>query len=175
LLFTYGAENYLLLQKKYYIYIIMEVTQYPYSLKFSVATLGLMLILILLLLSNVLAAHSLVSWIVFGVFMGFSTFMLIVLISSRLIPALKGEIALSLDEEGISDYIRNVSINWGDINEISLVRGRSSAMVRIGLKFESDYGDVLTITLRWVSGNDDDIYDAIAAYYECYPEVIGEE
>jgi hypothetical protein len=174
-LFICGAENYLLLQKKYYIYIIMEVTQYPYSLKFSIASLGLMVILILLLLSNVLAAHSLVSWVVFGIFMGFSTFMLVVLISSRLIPAIKGNIALQLDEEGISDYIRDVSINWGDIKEISLVRGRSASMVRIGLKFESDYGNVVTITLRWVKGNDDDIYDAIAAYYEYYPEAVSEE
>jgi hypothetical protein len=148
----------------------MEVTQFPYSFKFSVASLLLMVIFISLLFVNVLTANSFVGWAVFSVFALAFLLMFVLVVVKRLIPALKGDIALQLDEDGISDYIRNISINWIDIEEISLVRGRSASSVRLGLKFVSDYGNLIIIPLRWVKGNDDDIYDTITAYYQYYPE-----
>ncbi len=81
-------------------------------------------------------------------------------------PALRGDIALALDEQGISDYIRDVSINWEDIEEIKLIRGRSASTLQIDLKFESDYGSQIGITLRWVKGRDEEIYDTVMAYFE---------
>ncbi len=148
----------------------METAQYPYSLKFSIASLVMMILFIALLFINVLTADSLVGWAVFSLFALAFSLMFALVVVKRLMPALKGDIALQLDNEGISDYIRNVSINWVDIDEISLVRGRSSSSVRIGLKFVSDYGDFVTISLRWIKGNDDDIYDTISTYYQYYPE-----
>lgn len=87
----------------------------------------------------------------------------------RLIPAINGDIALQLDDEGISDYIRGISIDWKDIKEINLVRGRSASMMQIDLKFESDYGSRLSIPLRWVKGKDDEIYETTLAYFEQAP------
>jgi hypothetical protein len=148
----------------------MEVKQYPYSLGFSIAGIVVIVVLMLLLLSNVLMAGSLVAWVIYGLFSGFFLFMIFMLITRRLIPAIKGDIALQLDEEGISDYIRDVSINWEDIKNISLLRGRSSAAVRIELNFESDYGKTVNISLRWIKGKDEEIYDTIAAWLERHAE-----
>jgi hypothetical protein len=152
----------------------METTQYPYSLKYSIATLVLMIVFITLLLVNVLVTNSLLSWAIFSVFALIFLLMFALVTVRRLLPALRGDIALQLDSEGISDYIRNVSINWVDIDEISLIRGRSSALVKIGLKFVSDYGSFITISLRWVKGNDDDVYDTICNYYQYYPDTDAE-
>jgi hypothetical protein len=139
---------------------------YPYSLKFSVGAIVLMIVLMLLLLFNVMSANNTLAWSVFGVFLFFFLFMVTLLVTQRLVPALKGNTALQLDDEGISDYIRDVSINWEDIKEISLVRGRSASTIVIYLKFESDHGSMITIHLRWVKGNDSEIHDNILAYFE---------
>ncbi len=84
----------------------------------------------------------------------------------RLVPALKGDISLEVDEEGINDYIRDVSISWKDIKGINLVRGRSASIMQIDLKWESDYGNRIGIPLRWVKGKDAEIYDTVMAYFE---------
>ncbi|BAU53002.1 hypothetical protein [Mucilaginibacter gotjawali] len=145
---------------------MFESTQYQYSFKFSLGTLAVMAILMLLLLRNVLAVNSMLIWVVYGfcgtVFIGLSA----IIIGKRLIPALKGDVALQLDDEGISDYIRDISINWADIKEITLLRGRSASTMKIELKFESDYGSEVAIPLRWIKGNDDEIYETTLAYFE---------
>jgi hypothetical protein len=120
----------------------------------------------LLLLRNVLGANTTFIWMLYG----FCLFMFIslsaVIITKRLIPAIKGDIALQLDDEGISDYIRDISIEWADIKDITLVRGRSAAIMKIELKFESDYGSQIAVTLRWVKGKDSEIYETTLAYFE---------
>ena len=125
--------------------------------------------LALLLLSNTMAANSSIGWVIFGVLMLFFLFMIALLIMKRLIPAIKGDISLQLDDEGISDYIRDVSIDWQDIKTINLVRGRSASVMRIDLKFESDYGSQVDIALRWVKGSDNEIYETTMAYFKQAP------
>jgi hypothetical protein len=146
-----------------------EPAQYPYSLTFSVGSIVLMIMLALLLLSNTMAANSSIGWVIFGVFMLFFLFMIALLIMKRLIPAINGDISLQLDDEGISDYIRDVSIDWQDIKAINLVRGRSASVMRIDLKFESDYGSQVDIALRWVKGRDKEIYETTMAYFKQAP------
>jgi hypothetical protein len=148
---------------------MFEPVYYPYSLKFSIGAIVLMIILMLMLLSNVMAADSTLGWAIYGFFSLVFLFLITMLITRRLIPALKGSIALQLDEEGISDYIRDVSIGWKDIKAISLVRGRSASTMQIDLKFESDYGSQVTIPLRWVKGKDDEIYETTLTYFEQAP------
>jgi len=148
---------------------MFEPTQYPYSLKFSMAAILLLIILMMLLLANTIAANTMFAWSIFGVFLAFFLFMVTMLITKRLIPALKGKVALQLDDEGISDYIRDISIEWIDIKEINLVRGRSASTMQIDLKFESDYGSQILIPLRWVKGKDDEIFETTLAYFEQIP------
>ena len=87
-----------------------EPTQYPYSLKFSLGSIILMIILMLLLLRNVLGANTTMIWMLYGfctlIFLSLATMLII----KRLVPALKGDIALEFDEDGINDYVSDVSI-----------------------------------------------------------------
>jgi hypothetical protein len=128
-----------------------------------------MILLMLLLLSNTIAANTILGWSIFGIAVLFFLSMVGLLIIKRLVPAIKGDIALQLDDEGISDYIRDISINWTDIKEVNLVRGRSASTMQIDLKFESGHGSRIAIPLRWIKGNDDDIYEATMAYFEQAP------
>ena len=148
---------------------MFEPSLYPYSLKFSIGAITLLIILMLLLLANTIAADNIFGWGIFGVFMLFFLFMVVLLILKRLIPAIKGDIALQVDDEGISDYIRDISIGWEDIKEINLLRGRSASTMQIFLKFESDHGSQIDIPLRWVKGKDNEIYETTMAYFEQAP------
>jgi len=148
----------------------MEAAQYPYSLKFSLATLGVLVILMLIVMQGVGPNNPAFAYVVYGfagvVFISLTT----VIIFKRLLPALRGDIALQLDEEGISDYVKEVSINWKDIKEINLVRGRSASIMRVDMKWESDYGSQIAIYLRWIKGNDDEIYETTLAYFDQWLE-----
>ncbi|MDB5133008.1 MAG: hypothetical protein JWR02_2757 [Mucilaginibacter sp.] len=144
-------------------------TQYRYSLNFSLGTILLMVILIWMLFSNAHGASNTVSWTVYGICAFLFLSLLTLLVIKRLIPALKGDIALELDTEGISDYIRDISVNWIDIDDISLIPGRSASMLRIDLKWESEYGKQINLPLRWVKGKDAEIYDKVMAYFN--PEI----
>ncbi|WP_428330122.1 hypothetical protein [Mucilaginibacter sp.] len=146
-------------------------TQYPYSIKYTIATLVLLLIFILMCLNNVLRSNDTFGWLVFGVCLGLFVSVGGLLIFTRLIPALKGRIALELTEDCLIDYIRNITIDWQDIAEINLIRGRSSAIIRLDLKWESDYGEQIAIPLRWVKGKDAEIYDTVMAYFEQATEI----
>ena len=120
----------------------------------------------LLLFRNVAGVNSTVGWTIYGVCALIFLFLVTLLIIKRLIPALKGDIALELDEKGINDYIRDISIEWKDIDKITLIRGRSASIMQIDLKWESDYGKQIGILLRWVKGKDAEIYDTTLAYFE---------
>jgi len=141
-------------------------TEYTYSIKFSAGTIAVMVVLMLILLSNTIKANDNLGWVLFGIFAFIFLFLLTLLITTRLIPALRGDIALALDEQGISDYIRDISINWEDIDEINFASGRSASMLQVDLKFESDYGSRVNIALRWVKGKDEEIYETVMAYFE---------
>jgi hypothetical protein len=145
---------------------MIEPVQYPYSLKFSLGTLAVIIILMLIVFRNIGGNNITFVYIIYGfislVFISLTT----VLVLKRLIPALKGNIALQLDEEGISDYVKEVSINWKDIKEIHLVRGRSASIMRVDLKWESDYGNQIAIYLRWVKGDDKEIFEKTQAWFE---------
>jgi hypothetical protein len=143
-----------------------ETTKYKYSINFSFGTIVLMLLLMLLLLSNVIKASSTAAWVIYGICSLLFISLISLLVVKRLIPALKGEIALELNEQGIVDYIRNVTIDWKDIQEITLRRGRSASTMRVVIKWESDYGKEIWIPLRWIKGKDADIYNTVLAYFE---------
>jgi hypothetical protein len=125
-----------------------------------------MFLLLFLLLSSAAAANTILGWAIYAIFTIVFVFLLTSLILKRLMPALNGATALELDELGLNDYIRNVSIAWADIEAISLARGRSAATIRLNLKWESTYGSTITIPLRWIKGKDDDIYNAVMVYFE---------
>ena len=92
--------------------------------------------------------------------------MLVLILIKRLIPALRNEVALELNEEGITDYIRKIVIEWSDVKSISQEYGRSFSKMVIDLKHETDYGSQIAISLRWVTGRDQEICQAASDYFE---------
>jgi hypothetical protein len=142
----------------------METTKYPYSLNYSLASFLVMLVLMLLLLTNVIGSNSKAGWIVYGVFVIVFVLISALLIVKRLIPAINGKTALELNETCLVDYIRNITIDWKDVKEVSLINGRSSSLIRVNLKWVSDYGSEIAIPLRFVKGKDNDIYNEVQAY-----------
>jgi hypothetical protein len=151
-----------------------EPAQYSYSLKFSLATLAVMIVLMAIVLHNVWGHQTDIVWMVLGfcslVFITLSA----VIITKRLVPAIKGNVALQLDDEGISDFIKEISIEWKDVKEIHLVPGRSASIIRVDLKWETNYGSQIAIYLRWIKGKDKEIYETTLAYFEHYGTAGGE-
>ena len=146
-----------------------EVVKFSYSKKSGYAAFGLLTILILLLLKTTVSnylAHDILGTSIFGVFILFLLFLLGLMIVSRLVPALKGVVALELDENGVKDYIRNIILDWKDIEDIGLKPGRSSAMLVFELKFDSDFGKQVFVSLRWVDGKDQEIYKSVLNYFD---------
>lgn len=143
---------------------MIETIRYPYSINFSLASILLLILFMLLLISNAAEANGTAIWIVCGVIVFMILSLITLLIIKRLIPALKGDTSLELNEQGIIDFIRNVTIDWKDIENIDLMRGRSASTMRIDLKWESDYGKQIMIPLRWVKGKDDEIYNTVIAF-----------
>jgi hypothetical protein len=145
---------------------MIEPTLYPYSFKFSLATLAAMIIVWLLPLRNVMMANTAIVWVVYC-FCSLVLFSLaVVIVMKRLVPSLRGDVALQLDDEGLGDYVKEVSIKWKDIKEIHFIRGRSASIIRVDLKWESNYGSQIAIYLRWIKGKDSEIYETTMAYFE---------
>lgn len=146
-----------------------EVVKFPYSKKAGFTVMAVMLLLILLMLKTCVTSylsHDLLGAIIFGVFILFVIALMVLMIITRLKPALDGEIALEMDENGIKDYIRNIVLDWKDIEDIGLKPGRSSAMLIFELKFDSDFGKQVFFSLRWVEGKDRDIYKKVLTYFD---------
>ena len=97
-----------------------------------------------------------------AIFLVFFVFILI----KRLIPAFSNQVALELNEDGITDYQRNTVIEWADVQDIRQEFGRSFSKMIIDLKHETDYGSQIAISLRWVAGKDKEICETAMAYWE---------
>lgn len=142
----------------------MAPIKYPYSLSYSLATFVVMLVLMLLLFQNVAASNSNAAWLIYGVFVLVFVAISILLIVKRLLPAAQGKTALELNETCIIDYLRNITVDWKDVKSIEFIRGRSSSLIQLNLKWVSDYGSEIAIPLRFVKGKDDEIYSQVQAY-----------
>lgn len=154
-----------------------QVIRFRYSKKSGFIGVGILLIAVLLLLRTCLISlytHDVVGCVVFGVLGAVVAAVLGIMVYARLIPALKGEIALELDERGMKDYIRNIAIDWKDVEDIFLQPGRSSPMLVIELKFDSDLGKRVRVLLRWVEGRDIEIYNTVVNYFDEIEGIVRE-
>ena len=152
-----------------------EVIQIPYSKKSGYAGLAVLLLLMLFLLKTTVTnylVHDILGASIFGVLVLFILFLLGLMIITRLIPAFKGEVALELDENGVKDYIRNIILDWKDIEDIGLRPGRSTAMLVFELKFDSDFGKQVFVSLRWVEGKDQDIFKTVLNYFDAAEGIV---
>ena len=154
------------------------IVQFRYSKKAGVTGMVVLLIFICLLLTTTIRnynAHDILGTVIFGLFALVFIAVMGLMIVTRLMPAFKGEVALELDENGVKDYIRNIILDWKDIEDIALKPGRSSAMLIFELKFDSDFGKSVAISLRWVEGNENDIYNTVLAYFDEAEGIVRED
>jgi hypothetical protein len=86
--------------------------------------------------------------------------------TKRFIPALQGKTALELNEQGITDYIRNIVIEWSYVQDLAHEYGRNASKIIVKLKHETEYGTEVVIRLRWVKGKDREIFEAVYNYFK---------
>jgi hypothetical protein len=155
-----------------------ENIKFAYSKRSAYAALIVLVVLISLLLRTCITsfiAHDMVGGGIFAVFISLLLFVLGLMIVTRFIPAMRGDVAFELDGEGAKDYIRNIVLDWKDVEDIGLKPGRSSAMLIFELKFESDFGKRVFVSLRWIDGRDADIYKTILAYFDEVEGIVRED
>jgi hypothetical protein len=146
-----------------------EPIEFPYSKNSAVLGILLPIIFFAITFNNLRVAWVVGNFLAVAiicladaVFLVFFVFILI----KRLIPALSNQVALELNEDGITDYQRNIVIGWADVKDISQEFGRSFSKMVVDLKHETDYGSQIAISLRWVAGKDKEICETTMAYFE---------
>jgi hypothetical protein len=155
----------------------LQIIQFRYSKKAGFVGVGVLLIAALLLFRTCFInynAHDTVGTIVFAVFGAIVLAVMGIMVYTRLIPALNGTIAMELDRQGMKDYIRGITIDWGDVEDIYLKPGRTSAMLVFELKFETDFGKRIHVLLRWVEGRDAEIFNTVVAYFDEIEGIVRE-
>jgi hypothetical protein len=146
-----------------------EIIQYPYSKNSAISGVLLPLIFFAITFKNLyysyLSGYT-INWLViaFADLIFFSLFVFVLI--KRLIPALRNQVALELNEHGITDFTRNIVIEWTDVKALNMERGRSSSKMVVDLKEETDYGKQIAISLRWITGKDLEICETTQAYFE---------
>jgi len=100
---------------------------------------------------------------------GVIALILVFVINKYFIPALRGDIALEINVDGIISYLHNLEISWRDVENIEVRGGRTADVLYIYFKQETDYGDYVRIPLQWITGNDDDIYETAKAFWKHKP------
>lgn len=148
---------------------MVETIDFPYSKNSAFMGVALPVVFFAITFNNLrlsfLGGYTL-SWIIITIADLIFMMLFLYVLIKRLIPALKNEVALELNEEGITDYIRNIVIEWADVQDINLERGRNFSKMVIDLKEETDYGKQIAISLRWVAGKDLEICNTTMAYFE---------
>ena len=147
---------------------MLSAVIYRLSKKGSIVNIIVLLILGMLFSLNVFKAYKnndKADLIVFGVLIIALGIVLAIIISKRLLPAYRNTPALELNDKGIVDYINFITVDWQDIEAINFKRTRSSSMMVCKLKWESDRGSEIFISLRWIEGKDRDIYDKAVSYF----------
>ena len=143
--------------------------QFRYSINSALFGMALPLVFIAITAGNLRYSYLLrhdFTWMLIAftdlIFISYSVFILV----KRFIPAVRGHIALELNEQGINDYIRNIVIDWSYVDDLSLEYGRNAAKLIVSLNSETEYGTEVVIRLRWIQGRDQEIFDEAYAYFE---------
>ena len=146
-----------------------ETIQYPYSKNTAILGLMLPLVFFAITFNNLRYSYAngfILSWVIISladlIFLLQFTYIFI----KRFLPAMRNQVALELSEDGITDYTRNIVIEWADVKNIDMQLGRNFSKMIIDLKQETEYGTQIAISLRWVAGRDIEICNTTQAYFE---------
>jgi hypothetical protein len=148
---------------------MIESIQYPYSKNAALFGLAMPLVFFIITFSNLRYSYIngfILSWVLIALADLIFLALFIYILTKRLLPALKNQVALELNEEGITDFTRNIVIEWTDVKNIDMQLGRNFSKMIIDLKQETDYGTQIAISLRWIAGKDLEICETTQAYFE---------
>ena len=146
-----------------------ETIQYPYSKNTAILGLVLPLVFFAITFNNLRYSYAnglILSWVLITLANLIFLLQFIYIFLKRFLPALRNQIALELNQDGITDYTRNIVIEWADVKNIDMQLGRNFSKMIIDLKQETDYGKQIAISLRWVTGRDIEICNTTQAYFE---------
>jgi len=147
----------------------MQTIAYPYSKVSGIFFSALLLAIISMSIPHLIKFinnHELTNWVFILIFDFVITLILLYIVIKQLIPALKNQIALELNETGLVSYAKNVIIEWKDIKDVRLIMGKSSSALELNFKWKTDHGNYIRIPLGFVKGNDSKIYDTILSYLQ---------
>jgi len=145
----------------------MQPNQYPYSKPQSIFYTALLLVLVSAPLTNIIEFPEFddgAIWFVLAYELCVLP-LLIYIVIKALIPALKGEIALEINSTGIISHMKNITINWDNIQDMDLI-GVKAQVLNIKFKWEEGGRKAIRIPLQLVKGNDDEIFNTAWAYFE---------
>jgi len=146
-----------------------ETIQYPYSKNTAILGLILPLVFFAITFNNLRYSYAngfILSWVLITLANLIFLLQFVYIFLKRFLPALRNQVALELNEDGITDYTRNIVIEWADVKNIDMQLGRNFSKMIIDLKQETDYGTQIAISLRWVAGRDIEICNTTQAYFE---------
>lgn len=146
-----------------------EPIQYLYSKNTALFGLAMPLVFFIITFNNLRYSYTsgfILSWVLIALADLIFLLLFIYILVKRLLPALNNQVALELNHEGITDYTRNVVIEWADVKNIDLQLGRNFSKMIVDLKHETDYGTQIAISLRWIAGKDLEICETTQAYFE---------
>jgi hypothetical protein len=142
---------------------------YKYSkgncLIYSLLLLGLIIWISTSILKFV-KTHDTAGIIFFGLIVFIQTIFLIIITVRYSIPAIRGKVALEINQQGIIDYTRNIIIEWADISDLRMGENRGSSTIYFYFKLSNDSEDYIRTRLMWVEGDDLEIYGVIEANLE---------
>jgi hypothetical protein len=147
----------------------MQTIVYRYNkISSSVFVIGLLGIILCSLPSiiNFLNAYDTVNWLLILIFDFLFFLMLLYIVIKQWIPALQNKAALEISKTGIISYTKNVTIEWKDVENIDLRTTRTSSLLYITFRWQTDHGNYIRIPLGFVSGSDEEIYSYAADYFK---------
>ena len=116
----------------------------------------------------------------------FATLMIFYSITKYLLPAIKGDNAVVLNNDCITDNIRKNIVNWNDIERIRMTSGKGSSFIAIDLKNNSEvisqtknflkkllywnnkffFGTPILIPTQFLEGSNQEILTLISNYFD---------
>ncbi len=146
----------------------MDITKYKYSKKQTVYALLLFLGMIIFGCYFIITdAPADALWKIMIPFIVLFGAFLIYLCYKYLLPLLRGETILELDNRQLQYRVTNLTIRWKDVASISYSTGSRSSSWSISF-FMKDGGKAKTMPTLYIAGDNKAIYDTVIRYFEKY-------
>jgi len=146
----------------------MDVTKYKYSAKQTIYAILLFLGMIIFGCYEIATdAPADDLWKIMIPFIVLFGAFLVYVCYKYLLPVLRGETVLELDNYQLQYRVTNLTICWKDVASISYSTGSRSSSWSI-MFFMKDGSKTKTISTLYIAGDDSAIYNTVVLYFEKY-------